>query len=121
MDGFIAVFLGLLVYIVPGVIALSRRHPWAWPIVALNIFAGWTALGWLAALIWSLGPIRTGDATAERKSASLDAPDFVIAPCPECAERISSAYLVCPHCETKLGAGWQADTPVVHLVEAKED
>ena len=47
-------FLGLLLYIVPAVVAWDRQHPhvrWIW---ALTLGLGWTGIGWLLALIWAL-------------------------------------------------------------------
>lgn len=44
----------ILLYVLPGVIAVRRRHPNATAIVALNLLLGWTFLGWVAALVWAL-------------------------------------------------------------------
>jgi hypothetical protein len=44
----------LLGYFVPTAVALRRRHPQIMAIVVLNLFLGWTFLGWLGALIWAL-------------------------------------------------------------------
>jgi hypothetical protein len=46
------------IYIAPFVIAVLRDHhrlPW---IVLLNLAAGWTVAGWIAALVWSVTAIR---------------------------------------------------------------
>ena len=40
-------------YFVPSFIAFSRDKQNKVAILILNIFAGWTFLGWLIALIWS--------------------------------------------------------------------
>jgi hypothetical protein len=48
-----AIFV-LLGYFVPTVVAFRRKHPQVTAIVVLNLFLGWTFLGWLAALIWAL-------------------------------------------------------------------
>ena len=45
---------GIFIYLLPSIVAGSRDHRNVMPIVALNIFAGWTFVGWLASLIWSL-------------------------------------------------------------------
>jgi len=42
----------LAVYFVPSYIAHVRKHPNATPILIVNIFAGWTLIGWVAALVW---------------------------------------------------------------------
>ena len=46
--------IGVLLYFVPAVIAWKRNHPQKTPIIALNILLGWSVLGWIASLIWSL-------------------------------------------------------------------
>ncbi len=43
----------ILVYFLPTVIALSRGHLSALAIFLINLFFGWTLIGWLVALIWS--------------------------------------------------------------------
>lgn len=48
-------FIGMIVlYFVPTIIAVRRKHKSTGGIVALNILAGWTFVGWLIALVWSL-------------------------------------------------------------------
>lgn len=41
-------------YFVPWLISLSRKHNNSGAIAILNIFLGWTVIGWLVALIWSM-------------------------------------------------------------------
>jgi len=43
-----------LIYFMPAFIAARRKHPNATAIVVLNAVAGWTFLGWVGALTWSL-------------------------------------------------------------------
>lgn len=45
----------------PTVIAAARRHRNLLGIFLLNLFAGWTGVGWLAALIWSVAAGREKD------------------------------------------------------------
>jgi len=49
--GFITV--GVLVYLLPYIVAGSRRHHNRAAIFALNLFLGWTFLGWVIALVWA--------------------------------------------------------------------
>lgn len=44
--------LGL--YLIPSFIAQARQHPQGPSIFLLNVIAGWTILGWIAALGWAL-------------------------------------------------------------------
>jgi hypothetical protein len=55
----VAVILGLLIgYLLPSMIASARNHHNASAIWALNLLLGWTFLGWVAALVWSLTAVR---------------------------------------------------------------
>jgi hypothetical protein len=45
-------------YLAPSIIAVVRgHHRWPW-IGFLNFATGWTAAGWIAALVWSVTAIR---------------------------------------------------------------
>jgi hypothetical protein len=49
----IAIFVAVLIYLLPSTIAFARSHHNAVPILLTNLFLGWTFIGWVAALIWS--------------------------------------------------------------------
>lgn len=49
--------IGLAVYFVPIVIAAIRRHPQFGPIFAVNFFLGWSLVGWVVALAWSISAL----------------------------------------------------------------
>lgn len=56
MDGLIALFLvigALILYFLPANIAGMRHHRNAGAITVLNLFLGWTFIGWVAALVWA--------------------------------------------------------------------
>lgn len=46
--------LGLLIYFIPIVIAMLRRHPHFIAIAVVNLFYGWTIIGWFGALAWAI-------------------------------------------------------------------
>ena len=48
-----------LVYFAPAIVALSRSHMSAGAIVVLNLLLGWTALGWIIAIVWTAGTARS--------------------------------------------------------------
>lgn len=50
----LTVLIGAIFYFIPTFIALARKHHSAPAIIAVNVLAGWTAIGWFVALIWSL-------------------------------------------------------------------
>ena len=41
-------------YFIPTIIAIARNHRSKGGIIALNILLGWTFLGWIGSLVWSL-------------------------------------------------------------------
>jgi len=43
-----------LLFFVPALIAFLRAHPRRWTIIILLLTLGWTGVGWLVALIWSM-------------------------------------------------------------------
>ncbi len=47
-----------LLFFVPAILAFLRGHPRRWPILILLFSLGWTGVGWLVALIWSLSATR---------------------------------------------------------------
>lgn len=54
-QAFIIAFCSLLalgLYFLPTVFAFSFKHPFRWPILAVNLFFGCTAIGWVVAFIW---------------------------------------------------------------------
>lgn len=55
---FVVTVLALL-YFVPAIVAHQRNHPNFGAITATNVLLGWTALGWIVALIWSLTAVKT--------------------------------------------------------------
>ena len=46
------------IYLAPSIVAVVRgHHRWPW-IGLLNFAAGWTVVGWIGALVWSVTAIR---------------------------------------------------------------
>ncbi|RLQ89277.1 superinfection immunity protein [Notoacmeibacter ruber] len=67
LDMMIGGVILLMIVVTPIVIAFIRRHPNRWAIFIITVVFGFTILGWLIALIWSLhgfhrsaGPLRDG-------------------------------------------------------------
>ena len=57
--------LALAIYFLPFIIAASRKHHNALAIFMLNLFLGWTFLGWVIALIWACTAVQ-GQYSASR-------------------------------------------------------
>jgi len=55
----LACVIGFVLYFLPSIIAKLRKKGNFVPILLTNFFFGWTAVGWVIALIWST--------TAEKK------------------------------------------------------
>jgi len=45
---------GFVLYFLPAIIAFGKSKRDAGAILALNFFLGWTAIGWVVALVWAL-------------------------------------------------------------------
>jgi hypothetical protein len=55
----LGIAIAILIYFLPSWIAWQRKHHNKGPIIITNLILGWTILGWIAALIWSVSAIRT--------------------------------------------------------------
>ena len=51
---FLAWLILLFIYFIPTVVAYSRNHTNALAIFILNLFLGYTLVGWVIALIWAV-------------------------------------------------------------------
>ena len=52
--GALIIWLIIYFYLFPWIVSLSRSHPNSLSIFALNLFLGWTLIGWVSALVWGL-------------------------------------------------------------------
>ena len=58
----VSVLVSLLLawaYLLPGRISLNKNYAKTGWLMLLNIFFGWTIIGWFAAFVWSLTAPRT--------------------------------------------------------------
>jgi len=51
--GLLLICLLIYIYFIPTVVASNRSHNNKTPILLVNLFFGWTFVGWVTALIWS--------------------------------------------------------------------
>lgn len=51
--------IGLPLYLLPTFVAVARKHRNKMAIAALNILLGWSVLGWVGSLVWSLSDQKT--------------------------------------------------------------
>lgn len=50
--GLVGLILMVAGYLIPSFIASYRNHHNVMSITVLNLFLGWTVLGWIGALVW---------------------------------------------------------------------
>lgn len=50
--------VGAVVYFLPMMVAIGRRHHQVGAIIILNLLLGWTLLGWIGALVWAATQVR---------------------------------------------------------------
>ena len=62
-ESVVVVFLIMFaaIYFLPWVIAILRDHHQNMAIGALNLFLGWTVIGWIVALEWSVTSTTRGE------------------------------------------------------------
>jgi hypothetical protein len=75
--------VGPLLYFMPTFEAVGREHPHRGAIAIVNLFLGWTLLGWVVAAAWAVMHPR---------------PSADSRPCPFCDEDIRAAASKCKHC-----------------------
>lgn len=66
--GFILLMVLFVAYFLPTFISAKRGHPNGTGIFLLNLFLGWTFIGWLVALIWSVSAFAPAPPVAARAS-----------------------------------------------------
>lgn len=61
----------IFLYFVPLIVAKARGHPSAGGVAVLNIFLGWTFLGWVFALAWAFSGTGTHETTIHINTAAV--------------------------------------------------
>jgi hypothetical protein len=108
------VLLGVLTlgYLAPAAVAGHRRHRNSTGIFLVNLFFGWTLIGWVVALVWAVsyqGPpvvvnVQTGmDGRTGAPSAS-GATRPIAESCPQCGKPREATLTFCRNCGASLAS-----------------
>lgn len=72
----------VILYFIPTIVAIGRRHHQVWSILILNGFFGWTGLGWVGSLIWACSKtprelifVKTNQSTQGIEESTLKSPE----------------------------------------------
>lgn len=102
MEGFLFIVFCLGIYFLPSIVAELRGRPNKGAIFVLNLFLGWTFLGWIIALVWAV----SGEKAV---SKSLEPEADTHHRCPECRELIRIDARKCRFCGTALAGASAPD------------
>ena len=92
------VIVVLLLYFLPAVVASARRHNQRVAIFWLNLFLGWTFLGWIAAFVWAFTNPLLSQANGASGSLAVARRPSAMKVCPRCAEEVKAQALICRFC-----------------------
>lgn len=99
-NGAILLILIAALYLLPTVVAMLRARPNTLAIFVLNLFLGWSLVGWVVALVWALA---SADPLVAPAPAAADTRPR--RKCPHCAELIFKEAKVCRFCGRDVSPG----------------
>ena len=82
----------IAVYLLPTIIAEVRHHHQAGMVAAINVFLGWTLIGWVVALAIACSYVPREEAEQATKV------------CPACAEEVKAAAKICRFCRHEFAS-----------------
>lgn len=96
---------GPLLYLLPSYEAFRMRQPKRLKITLLNIFLGWTLVGWVAALVMAVTKPEVPGPDGEESGyfdSELLVRGFAPGNCPQCGEKVKADAVKCKHCGADL-------------------
>ncbi len=106
--GLMFILPAIFLYFLPSILASTRRHPNFAGVLLVNLFFGWTFLGWIGALVWALTAPPAGAPSHPLPPAppSPPPPPPAAGPagtfCAECGARTGPSDSFCSSCGRKL-------------------
>lgn len=95
--------LGIVLYFLPTILAASRHHPSLVGIFLLNLLLGWSVIGWVIALVWSLSRPPVVIVNTGYGAPGVSGPGYSPAPpaallCSRCGSPIAPGAAFCGRC-----------------------
>jgi hypothetical protein len=93
-----AIFVGAIaLYLLPTIIAVRRGKANTAAIALVNIFLGWTFIGWFVALLWAVSnQVVDAPAVVRAPSQAPATPASIL--CAHCGKYSAGGTKFCPHC-----------------------
>ena len=88
-------------YLLPTFEAWKKSHPNLTSIALVNLFLGWSIVGWVVAIVWAFKRPEPPDTPAQ-VVATPQPPARDTKACPFCAEEILVAAIKCKHCGSDI-------------------
>jgi len=91
-------------YLLPTYEAWKNKHPNITAIALVNVFLGWSLLGWVIAVVWAFKKPEPTVAVSTAAPSAVPDPQTTreTRACPFCAEEILLAAIKCKHCGSDI-------------------
>ncbi len=99
-------FIGPVIYFIPAIVAVSNKKQNAVAIGVLNLFLGWTLIGWVVALVWAMSKdviVAQPPQPVPVRPTQPQIPTPAQKKCPDCAEMVLAEAKKCRFCGREFG------------------